>query len=343
MLVENEVLCPQVAGAACLEPVVNRALPLIAAGCLSIVQAGFAPASLGAEETPGVEAWSPGRVDRAHLPNAWRLHEKIISGGQPEGESGYRQLSELGVRTVISVDGAQPQVALAQKYGLRYVHLPHGYDGVPQKRAQELAKAVRDLPGPIYIHCHHGKHRSPVAAAVACVGAGLMPPCRALRVLRTAGTSEHYRGLYLAAARARRIETGLLDELPVEFSEREDVPPMAEAMVSLEGTYNRLQTLAQAGWRPPGDSPDLDPPHEALLLREHFTELLRMQDTLQQPPAFREMLREGERAASQLEAGLRRRFDHRQPVPAAVGHSLARLTENCKACHRRFRDAPAGD
>ena len=37
---------------------------------------------------------------------------------------------------------------LAKKYGMRYVHLPHGYDGIPEERIAELAKAVRDLPQP---------------------------------------------------------------------------------------------------------------------------------------------------------------------------------------------------
>ena len=106
---------------------------------------------------------------------------------------------------MISVDGAQPQVELARKYGLRYVHLPHGYDGVSEKRAQELAKAVRDLPSPIYIHCHHGKHRSPAAATVACVGAGLLQRDQGLSVLRTAGTSDHYEGLYDSAEQGTAI------------------------------------------------------------------------------------------------------------------------------------------
>ena len=59
--------------------------------------------------------------------------------------------SRLGVKTVISVDGAKPDVDLAKKHGMRYVHLPHGYDGVPDDRAKELAKAVR-RPGRPDLH-----------------------------------------------------------------------------------------------------------------------------------------------------------------------------------------------
>ena len=73
------------------------------------------------------------------------------------------------MQTVISVDGAKPDLEAARKHGLRYVHLPHGYDGVPAPRGDELAIALRTLEGPIYVHCHHGKHRSPAAAGVAWV------------------------------------------------------------------------------------------------------------------------------------------------------------------------------
>jgi len=107
----------------------------------------------------------PVKLNALHLPNAVHVHAKVISGGQPDGEAAFQELHRLGVKTVISVDGAAPDLELAKKYGLRYVHLPHGYDGIPEPRVQELAKAVRDLEGPIYIHCHHGKHRSPAAAA----------------------------------------------------------------------------------------------------------------------------------------------------------------------------------
>ncbi|MGE0610114.1 MAG: hypothetical protein AB7O62_23685, partial [Pirellulales bacterium] len=76
----------------------------------------------------------PRRLPVEHLPNAIRLHPKVVSGGQPEGEAAFAELRDLGIKTVISVDGARPAVPLAKKYGLRYVHLPHGYDGVPEQR-----------------------------------------------------------------------------------------------------------------------------------------------------------------------------------------------------------------
>ena len=211
--------------------------------------------------------WVPEKINVPSLPNAYRLHPRVISGGEPEGEEAFARLKALGIKTIISVDGARPQLVLAQKYGLRYVHLPHGYDGVPESRAQELAKAVRDLPGPVYIHCHHGKHRSPAAATVACVAAGFLAPEQALSVLTTAGTSANYRGLYQSAQAARRLDDKLLEGLHIEFPETVKVPPIADAMVQIEHTHDHLKSLAANHWQPLKQQPDLEPAHEALLLK----------------------------------------------------------------------------
>ena len=152
-----------------------------------------------------------------------------------------------------------PDVATAQKFGLRYVHLPHGYDGVPEQRVKELAKAVRELDGPIYIHCHHGKHRGPAAASVACVAAGLLPAMKSRAILELAGTSPHYRGLNESARNVVPLEVALLDGLSVDFPETSEVPPMAEAMVAMGHTHEHLKDIAKANWRSPADHPDLDP------------------------------------------------------------------------------------
>jgi protein tyrosine phosphatase (PTP) superfamily phosphohydrolase (DUF442 family) len=274
-----------------------------------------------------------------HLPNAWRITDKVMSGGLPEDDAAFHELAELGVKTVISVDGMKPDAETARKHGLRYVHLPHGYDGVPEERAQELAKAVRDLPGPIYIHCHHGKHRSPSAAAVACVGAGLLDRSLAETVLRSAGTSENYQGLYASARAAEQFDAALLDALQTDFPEASAVPPLAEAMVALEHTHDHLKLIAAADWKSPPDHPDLEPAHEALLLREHFAELLRMDEVTQQPEAFRQSLRESETAAQALENALRA-----SPVSAeAAQSSLDRVGQRCAACHQEYRDQPLSE
>jgi protein tyrosine phosphatase (PTP) superfamily phosphohydrolase (DUF442 family) len=302
-------------------------------------------AGCGPQPAPVATAGFPERLETVHLPNALRIHAKVISGGQPAGDAGFRELVALGVKTIISVDGAKPDVALAKKHGLRYVHLPHGYDGIPESRVKDLAKAVRDLPGPIYIHCHHGKHRSPAASSVACVSAGLIDPTLAVTVLKSAGTSENYRGLYASARDARKLDDQLLDALAVEFPENARIPPLAEAMVALEHTHDDLKSVAAAGWKMPPDHPDLEPAHEALLMREHYMELLRAEAAKRQPTGFQRLLLEGEATAVELEQSLTtwQAAGYAGEAPAEIPAAFKRLEANCTACHKAYRDVPLSE
>lgn len=283
------------------------------------------------------------KLPTLHLPNAYRFHPKVISGGEPAGEAAFEELRSLGVKTIISVDGAKPDVQLAKRFGLRYVHLPHGYDGIPEERIAQLAKAVRDLPGPIYIHCHHGKHRSPAAATVACVSVGYLNSVDARNALRVAGTSESYRGLYQSAESARRIDERVLDELSVQFRETVPLPPLAEAMVAIEHIHDQVQSIAKTGWKPRLDRRDLDPAHEALLLREQFVELSRSDEVRQQPKRFQEWVDDSEAAAKELETALREAAAETRVTVIRADRALDRITNNCTACHRQFRDQPLSE
>src|SRR5690606_34450721 len=117
-------------------------------------------------------------------------------------------------------------------------------------------------------------------------------------------------------------------------------PPMAEAMVALEHTHDHLAAIAAAGWRTPTGHPDLEPAHEALLLREHFTEMLRTDRVQQQPGEFRQLLRDSEQAAQELEQLLHawKSATADEPAPASLGPLAERISANCKACHQQFRD-----
>ena len=287
----------------------------------------------------------PCKLNSAHLPNAIRIHEKVISGGQPDGESAFQELQDLGIKTIISVDGAKPEIELAKKHGLKYVHLPHSYDGIPEQRGYELAKAVRDIEGPIYIHCHHGKHRSPAAAAVACITAGLIEPSQALGILHLAGTNPNYRGLYEAALSARKLDASVLDALRADFPESARLTPMAEAMVHLEQTQDRVKMIAAAGWISPASHPEIIPAQEVLLLKDHFTELLRAESVASVPEGFQAMLRESESAAADLEAALMNWNDSGStlPIPDALPVSFEKIAKNCVSCHTQYRDVPLSE
>ena len=319
------------------------AFVLVAAGCFSDSQPGSSTTGgLSPQASTAAANELPEQIPTNCLPNAIRIHPKVISGGQPHGPEGFDELRELGIKTVISVDGAKPDVEAAKKAGLRYVHLPHGYDGIPEARVKELAKAVRDLEGPIYIHCHHGKHRSPAAASTACVAAGLIAPDQALGILKLAGTSDKYRGLYQTTESARRLESKLLDELQSNFPETVAVPPLVEAMGHIEHTHDRLKLVAANGWQPTPEHPDVVPAHEALILREHYTELLRTDHVKAQPEEFQNLTRDSENAGKALEAALLEWKDAGNPAPPprTIDAAFSVITKKCGECHEAYRDVP---
>jgi len=270
-------------------------------------------------------------IDLPALPNVVRLSEKLYSGGAPEGDAGFLALQRLGVQTVLTVDGARPDVERARKYGMRYVHAPFGYDGCPLPTAHVIVKAVRDLPGPVYIHCHHGKHRSPAAAAFARIALDGISNEQAVAELERAGTGKNYTGLY-ADVRAYRPPTREeLDRLEVEFREVAPTPPMVEAMVRIEERFGRLTRLQKDAWKA---APAVDPAHEALQLQELYTELRRTPEVKQQPGDFRKWIAEGARDGKALEAALR--GGQRDDASLRLG----RLAAGCGSCHAKYRNAP---
>lgn len=287
----------------------------------------------------------PRKLKSAHLPNAIQIHAKVISGGQPVGGEAFQELEDLGIKTIISVDGATPALELARKHGLKSVHLPHSYDGIPEQRGHELAKVVRDFEGTIYIHCHHGKHRSPAAAALACVAAGLIEPSMSSTILKLAGTNPNYRGLYESAQSAKKLDAAVLDALNADFPESAELTPMAEAMVHLEHTFDSVKLMAANGWKSPVTRPDLNPAQGVLLLKEHFTELLRTESVAKEPEGFQKMLRESESAAAELEIAMMNWNDSKAalPVPDALPSSFEKIAKNCIACHTQFRDVPLSE
>ena len=308
-------------------------IALFAAIAISCWSFALAENAKPTRPVPAPKSSPVARLPAEHLPNLVRLNRRVYSGGLPEGAAGFRELQELGVRTVISVDGITPDVATAKQFGLTYVHIPHGYDGIPRQTAMELAKAVSALPGPVYIHCHHGKNRSPAAAAVGCVGAGFLTAEEAVEVLNLAGTSKHYSGLYQAARTSKPIDPQRLAKIPADFPEIAEIPPMAEAMVEIAHIFERMKQVQAANWKTPPKHPDIAPAHEALILREQFTELLRTEDVKQRPTNFRKFLKESEQAGFQLEKALRE-----PQSPQRAKQALQSIANNCKTCHEQFRN-----
>ena len=193
----------------------------------------------------------PERLVIPGVENAYRLSPRLYSGGDPHGAEALAALKELGIRTLISVDGATPDVEAARKLGLRYVHLPIGYDGVPREQAVKLVKAMKTLPGPVYVHCHHGKHRGPAAAAVCGLATEGWTEEQALAWMERAGTSPDYRGLYTSAREFVRPSAEELERAGTELPERAKVPALAELMVQVDERWDHLKAVQKSGFKVP--------------------------------------------------------------------------------------------
>ncbi len=286
-----------------------------------------------AQTAPIVHPFQP-VPDQEHLVNGHFITAKVISGAQPEGEESFKALKALGVKTIISVDGAKPDVETARKYQMRYVHLPMTYATVTQAQGMALAKALQELPGPIYVHCHHGKHRSAAAVAVACVMNGMIPPADAEEVLDAFGTGKNYLGLWKAALEARPADPKALAEVKVEYHETQKIEAIPETMVKIDQRADDLKLLQANQWQPVPEHPDLDPAHEALQLEELLHEIPRTDAAITKYPEFQRLLNESEAATTELRLTL----ESKPLNPSAARAALIRVNASCTACHQAYRD-----
>jgi protein tyrosine phosphatase (PTP) superfamily phosphohydrolase (DUF442 family) len=138
----------------------------------------------------------PKKLDGSGVDNFYQLSDSLYSGSKPNGEEGFRFLNKLGVKTILSVDGVAPEVALAKKYGIGYVHVPIGYDAINEAQASQIVKVAAEEPGPLFIHCHYGMNRGPSAAAIVCIAQNGWTPEQATAWMKRAGTSANCAGLF---------------------------------------------------------------------------------------------------------------------------------------------------
>jgi protein tyrosine phosphatase (PTP) superfamily phosphohydrolase (DUF442 family) len=263
------------------------------------------------------------------LHNSFRVSGQLYSGSEPEGDVGFASLKSLGIRTVISVDGTEPDIAKAHVAGLTYIHLPVGYDGISDQRRLELVKAYTLANGPVYVHCHHGKHRGPAACTVLMLGTNPdWTPDVAQDWLRLAGTDERYRGLFGLPQHYRKPTDSQLSAIPDRFPEVAEVPSLTRRMVGVDHHWTSIKTAKEAKWSNPGPTADV-----VLLLLQEYREAQRLKDSGEQ---LKKLFAEAEATTVELEKALRResRSEIDKQFQLAAGQ--------CTACHQQERDNRSG-
>lgn len=281
---------------------------------------------------PSVQADKP--VDLPGVHNVVAYTETLLSGGWPESSQGLKTLKAMGIKTIIDVDGAKPDVERARELGMRYVHLPFGYDGVPRERQLEIARAVRDLEKPIYLHCHHGKHRSAAGLASVCVTLGLLTQEQALAKMHVSGTAPNYKGLFASVAQATFADKAQLDQMPDTFPSTWQTENIVDAMVAIDAAADHLKSIQKAGWKVPASHPDLVPAAEAGQLADLLRNLKDDPSVIKQPKELTRWLLDASTLATDLETQLTTDSTNVQKLDGQFKF----IMQSCKHCHSQYRD-----
>lgn len=228
----------------------------------------------GTEQLPAAEP-----EEHADLHNVFELSENIVSGSEPHGEAAFEILRSKGIRTILSVDGKVPDAAMAAEYGMNYVHVPIQYKGVTDVEVAEIAKTFREQEGPFYVHCFHGKHRGPAAAAIGrLVLDGISRETAMAEMRQWCGTADSYEGLYDTIAHAPVPSAQQTSAMDWDFPAASPLEGVGGAMVEINRAHDHLKSLAKNAWRPDASHPDLDALNEATKLASTFERAELMAD-----------------------------------------------------------------
>ena len=278
----------------------------------------------------------PSTVKSLHadgITNFFQVTPSIYSGSAPENRIGFDELKNLGIKTIISVDGAKPDVAMAKSFGLRYVQIPIGYDGVPTEQAVRLVKAIETLPGPFYIHCHHGIHRGPAAVAVICEAEAGWSPQEAITWMTKAGTDTNYSGLFKSVATFKKPSSNELAMTGTGFPPILSKSRLADEMVKIDSQYDTLKNTSDPSTlTPPSRKREVEQ-NSVLLLLELFKEIPRTGGIEGRDSMFISMLTNATSDTKALYATLGNNGKERN-----IREQIALLKHDCQQCHQKFRN-----
>jgi len=295
---------------------------------------GVAAAPVAASDLPKTTDANPRNYQGLH--NVVAYHEGFYSGSAPDDASGFDTLESMGIRTIIRVDGAAPDVEEAEVRGMRYIHLPIGYNGFDEERRVELTRATRDAmkDGPVYIHCHHGKHRSAGAAASIAASMGWMTPHEGVERMKVSGTAPNYKGLYACALESTVLSVVEIDSIPADFPEVSRPAGLVKSMVEVEEYFDLLKQVEKAGWKVPADHPDLVPVAIAGQIADLYRLIESDERVRNKPAEFVTMLRRAGGEAQTLEDMLAAKDQD----AAKLSEHFRLLNASCNSCHAKYRD-----
>ena len=261
--------------------------------------------------------------------------EHIISGAKPSTPIGFESLSALGVRTILCVDGVAPDSGAAEKVGIATIHIPLKYSQPTASQILDIVTAIsREYKQhPIYIHCHKGKHRSAVAAAIACIALGECTVEEAKERMLVSETSIGYTGLWNAVELQKKIQPEILEKHTKVFPSQVQPEELVDQMIDLENALDAFERIQIAHWKANKDKRTIAGAEIAGMMADTFRVMNTNSTTSKYPPLFQKELIEAISVTSALEEAILK-----TSKPEKLDSLLAKVEHSCISCHEAFRE-----
>lgn len=310
---------------------VSSVMLLLLAGCGGETSPAPNASPAPVVSTPAADL--PHSIELPGLKNVVHVTPTLYCGSQPLTPEAFAELKKLGVKTVICVDAVPPLAMTASHAGLKYVHLPCGFQNA-EEIAPRLQAALASLEGPFYIHCHNGRPRTPALAAMLARGTAGWNNEQVGKFLDDNGVSETYPALRRAAL---EFEPGKVEAGGSEpFATQAKAAPVPQAMALLLTDWDPL-VAASANKFAAADGA------EKAALAQHAKSAAKRFDDLAISPAMREwdadFVTQLKDCATELEE-----LDKQLQSPdldsqrdAAVARFKA-ISARCGACHKQYRN-----
>lgn len=271
--------------------------------------------------------------------NFFKLSDHVYSGSEPDGEVAMKKLAELGVKTIVSVDSKVPDAELAKKYGMRYVHIPFGYHGIGEDDEMALAKTFRELQGPFYTHCFHGKHRGPAAAAIGRIVLDGAPREQALaEMYQWCGTAKNYTGLFNTVGTFKVPTVEETQKCSFDFPAAAPVGDFVDVMVHVGRAEDALKKLDKRGYAADPQHPDVDAENEAVKLSQAFRSAMTLPEWKTRPEDFKAWAVKSETLANDLAAAVRSFKSGEAAASGRANEIYTRIAATCVDCHNVYRN-----
>jgi len=138
---------------------------LSAAVCLSaLTRCSLQEAPRRPQPAPHDPRWAV-PLERPGLPNLHKVSDDLYRGAQPTGR-GFRELEDMGIRTVVNLRSFHSDRDEMAGTGLGYEHIAMKAWHPEDEDVVRFLRIVTDPERtPVFVHCEHGADRSGVMSA----------------------------------------------------------------------------------------------------------------------------------------------------------------------------------